>query len=85
MIEMNSAAFGQYLNVFDSELCQNSLAKTNVSMTKSTGNTIRDFNDCMSKYASFQTNLNRLCSSTSNYLHKVQTNVNLCEESNSVN
>lgn len=84
MIDVNSAAFQTYVEQFDSNLREDNITALESDLSNCKGSTIADLKSSLVAYSDLQKNINRLYSATSNYLHKAQYNINLCEESNSV-
>ena len=84
MIDLDNETFRAQVNLFDTECVQDPIVVDTNYLENSTGSTIDKINELIETYDDTFSSVNSLYVATSNYLHKVMTNIYLCEADNNV-
>lgn len=82
MPNINQAGFSLGVVNFDNAMTSNHLDYEQCFLTNCSGDAIGELNACVVGFDSMMSNMNNLYSATSQYLHKANYNINLCEANN---
>ena len=82
MPNINQSGFSLVVDNFDNDMNSHHLDYDCCFLTNCSGEALGELNGCISGFDSMMSNMNALYSATSQYLHKANYNINLCEADN---